>query len=171
MIISQKLTNYSAYKDGTDFLGTTDITLPSIEAMTDTISGAGIAGEIDTPTIGHFGSMTVGLNWRTVDTPTIELLKQKAHSLDFRGNMQAYDPAKGETKDVGVKITVKAIPKKADLGKFAVASTTDSSNELEVTYIKIIIDGKTVLEIDKYNFICVIDGEDQLENVRKNLSI
>lgn len=33
------------------------------------------------------------------------------------------------------------------------------------------IDGKTVIEIDKFNFICVINGKDVLEQVRKNIGL
>jgi phage tail tube protein FII len=40
-----------------------------------------------------------------------------------------------------------------------------------VVYISVSIDGKKVLEIDKFNYICIIDGEDYLKDVRKALGI
>ena len=58
-----------------------------------------------------------------------------------------------------------------ELGKLEVGTTTDTSNVIEVTYIKVDIDGETVLEVDKYNFICVINGMDYLASVRENLGL
>lgn len=169
--IPEKLTNFSAYRDGDDFLGVVDVELPSLEALTETIKGAGIAGEIDSPVIGHYGSMSVKLNWRTLSVPVIQLAKQKTHALDFRGSQQIYNAGTGEYEHQGVKISTRAIPKSTESGKFEVGATTGSANELEVVYIKIEIDGKRILEIDKLNFIAFVDGEDALEAVRKNLGL
>jgi len=169
--ISEKLINYTVYKDGSLFLGTADVELPSIEAMTETVKGAGIGGEIESSTLGHYGSMTCTLNWRTVTPEVIRLHAPISHSLDFRGSMQVYNPATGETRGQGVKVTVKAMPKSGSIGKMDPGTTMDTSNEMEVTYIKIVIDGRTLLEIDKYNFKCVIDGRDYLAEVREQLGM
>lgn len=169
--VPEKLIGYTVYKDGSIPLGTADITLPTIEALTETVRGAGIAGEIDSPTIGHYGSMTVSLNWRTITSEVIKLHAPVSHALDFRGAQQVHNPATGRYSSQGVKVTVKAVPKSGDIGKFDAGTTTDTTNELEVTYIKIVLDGKTVLEIDKYNFVCVIDGVDYLAQVRAQLGL
>lgn len=60
---------------------------------------------------------------------------------------------------------------KTELGKLDVGATTDTSNVIETTYIKITIDGETVLELDKYNYICNIGGFDFLKEVRKALGL
>lgn len=169
--IPDKLVNFTVYRDGNEFLGTADVVLPSFEAMTDTLSGAGIAGEIDSPTIGHFGSMTTTLNWRTVGKETIRLLQQTSHSLDFRGVQHEYDASTGERKSVGIRVSVKALPKTGTLGNFQVGSTTGTSNELEVIYIKIVIDGKEMLEYDKLNFIYRVDGVDAMSEIRDQLGL
>ncbi|MFH5187110.1 phage major tail tube protein [Paenibacillus sp. TAB 01] len=169
--VLEKLTSYSVYLNGSDFLGTADVQLPSLEYLTETVKGAGIAGEVDSPTIGHFGSMTATLNWRAVDPAAVKLAAPVSHALDFRGSMQVYDAGAGGYKSVGVKVSVRAIPKKYDIGKFDIGATTDSSNEFEVTYVKIVIDNKTVVEVDKFNYICIIDGTDYLAAVRENLGM
>ena len=64
--VPEKLINYKVYLDRSDMVGLADVELPNFEAMTETIKGAGIAGEIDSPTLGHYGSMTLTLNWRTI---------------------------------------------------------------------------------------------------------
>lgn len=169
--IPEKLINFSVYKDGKDWLGLASVDLPSIDAMTETVSGAGIAGEVDSPTLGHFGSMTMTLNWRTLSRPGANLFEQKAHSLTIRGAQQVYDSQNGEYRSVGVAVTVRATPKTGALGSLAPNTATNSTNEMEITYIKIDIDGKTVLEIDKFNFKCVINGVDTLAEVRQQLGM
>ncbi|MCZ8520126.1 MULTISPECIES: phage major tail tube protein [Paenibacillus] len=169
--VPEKLISYSVYHNGNDFLGTADVQLPSLEAMTDTVSGAGIAGEVDSPTIGHYSSMTLGLNWRTITKNNLSLAAPVAHALDFRGSMQVYDPASGQHKPVPVKVSVRAMPKKTDLGKGAVGATMDTANEFEVVYIKVLLDGKTMVEIDKYNYICIIDGIDYLKKIKEQLGM
>ncbi|WP_020621133.1 phage major tail tube protein [Paenibacillus daejeonensis] len=171
MQIPERLTNFTVYREGSEYLGVSDIVLPTLEAMTDTVSGAGIAGEVDSPTIGHFGSLTVTLNWRTVQQSTIRLLQQRSHALDFRGAIQVYDSANGSYRSQSVKVTVKAVPKGGTIGNMQPSSTMGSSNELEVTYLKIAIDNRELLELDKYNFIYRVDGFDALAQMRNQLGL
>ena len=56
--VPERLINFRVYNDGNDLLGVANVDLPSIEAMSDTVSGAGIAGEVESPILGHFASMT-----------------------------------------------------------------------------------------------------------------
>src|SRR5690625_1032295 len=135
--VPEKLINFSVYREGSEYLGAADIVLPNIESMTETISGAGIMGEIDSPTLGHFASMTTTINWRTVNKSSVNLLRQRGHALDLRGAQQVFDRSSGEQRSVGVRVSVKAIPKTGTLGNFEVGTSTATSNELEVIYIKI----------------------------------
>lgn len=169
--IAEKLTNFSAYLEGDEWLGLVDVELPSLESLTETMKGAGIAGEVDSPVIGHYGAMSVKLNWRTLGSQAIKLAEQKTHALDFRGSQQIYNAGSGEYEHQGVKVSVRAIPKTMESGKFEVGATTGTANEMECVYIKKEIDGKRVLEIDKFNFIAFINGNDALEKVRKNLGM
>lgn len=169
--VAERLTAFSAYLEGDEWLGLLDVELPSLESITDTVKGAGIAGEVDTPVIGHYSSMTVKLNWRTLGNQAIRLAEQKTHALDFRGTQQIYNAGTGEYEHQGVKVSIRAIPKTMESGKFEMGATTGTANEMECVYIKKEIDGKRVLEIDKFNFISFINGKDALEQVRKNLGM
>ena len=42
---------YRVYHKGSDFLGIATIELPQVQQMTETLSGSGIAGEIENPTM------------------------------------------------------------------------------------------------------------------------
>ena len=168
---SEKLINFRVYRDGTDLLGTSDAELPSLEAMTDTVSGAGIAGEVDSPVLGHYGSMTLTLNWRTTTKTQTLLARPVAHHLDLRGAMQTYNASDGKYYSVPLKVVVKAVPKNTSLGNLSVGSSQEGSTEMEVNYLKVWVDGEERIEIDKYNFICKMHGTDYLAGVRRDLGL
>jgi len=169
--IPEKLINLRVYQDGNDLLGVADADLPDLEYMSETVKGAGVAGEVESPTIGHFQKMTLKLSWRTVTKPLIFLAKPKIHALDLRGAIQVCDPANGELKVKALRVAVRTLPKKTGLGKMEMGGAGDASNEFEVIYIKIDLDGETLAEIDKYNYICIIDGTDYLAEVKKALGL
>ena len=169
--IPEKLISFRVYQSGNDLLGVADAELPSLEYMSETVKGAGVAGEVESPTIGHFGKMSLKLNWRTVTKPLIFLAKPIAHALDLRGAIQTYDASSGEYKITPLRVAVRALPKKAELGKMEMNSSGNGSNEFEVIYIKIDLDGETLAEIDKYNYICNIGGTDYLTEVRTALGL
>ena len=71
--VPENLINFRVYEDGGAFLGISDITLPKLSAMTQTIKGAGLAGELEAPTRGHYGFCEVELNWRTIEKDLLHL--------------------------------------------------------------------------------------------------
>jgi len=171
-VVPERLTAFRVYMDGSaDLHGVADIQLPSIENMSDTVKGAGIAGEYESPTIGHFGSMQLTLNWRTLSKNLLKTLRQKAMRFDCRGAFQEYDAGAGEYKIRKTRVVVQGTPKKVDPGKHETGATSDASTEVEVLYLKIEVNGETLVEIDKLNYICVIDGVDYLAEVRSALGL
>lgn len=66
---------------------------------------------------------------------------------------------------------MKGMPKGGALGNAQPSSTTGSSNEFEITYIKVLVDGREILELDKYNFIYRVDGVDALAQMRQQLGL
>lgn len=169
--VPEKLISYRVYQDAKDLLGVADVELPDLEPMTETVKGAGIAGEVESPVLGHFGKMSCKINWRTLAKGVAFLSQQKSHALEFRGANQVYDAAAGEYKVVPVRVAVRCIPKKTSLGKMEVGATSGSSNEFEVTYLKVSVEEQDVIEIDKYNYICNIQGQDTMAEVRIALGL
>lgn len=166
-----KMAAFILRKSGEIEVGVADITLPKISYMSDTISGAGIAGEIETPTMGQLSSMEFGINWRTINKSLIKLAAPNFHSLEFRGAQQILDKEHEELTIEDVRVVVRGLPKETDLGKGQTAAKTDSSTTLECTYLKVDIAGDTVVEIDKLNGICNIDGTDYWGAIRKALGL
>lgn len=167
----EKLTNYAIYKEDVGLLGSADVTLPSLELMSDTISGAGIAGEIESPVPGHYKSMELTIKWKTVTSEIVSLAAPVGHKLTLRASIQSHDPGEGKKIQSPFKVLVVATPKKLALGKFEVGKAQDAETAFEVSYIKVWLDGEEKIEIDKFNFISKIDGVDSLAEVRKNIGM
>ncbi|MEK5477580.1 phage major tail tube protein [Paenibacillus sp. FSL R5-0407] len=147
---------------------TADITLPSLTPMTDTLSGAGILGELDLPSPGHYSSLELGIAWRTINEGVFDIADAGEIPVEFRGAFQEYEVNKGLTTKA-IKIVVRGQSKGIDLGTLAQNAATDTSNTIEITYIKIFIEGDEVFELDKLNYIFRINGKDVLFDVRKAL--
>lgn len=171
MNVPEKLINYRVYQDGADLLGVADVTLPSLEAMTETIKGAGLAGEVDSPVLGHYGSMELQLNWRILYKPNALLAAPKGVMLDMRAANQVKDSESGAFVVQSTKVIARGVPKNTELGKFDVGTTSDTATTLEVDYLKVTVDGEDLIELDKYNYICKIGGVDYLSEVREALGL
>lgn len=170
-IVPEQLVNYKIYNGFSDMIGTADVTLPSIEALTNEVKGAGIAGSYNSPVTGHYGPMSMTVNWRVITGDAISLSAPKAHQLDIRGVVDQYDAGSGKKKPVAVVVTVKALPKKVDLGKMDPGQKMDTQSEFEIVYLKIKIGGVKKVEIDKLNYIAEIGGKDYLAEVRAGLGM
>lgn len=169
--VKDKVIAYEVFVDGNRKLGTASAELPKIAFKSETLKGAGIAGEIDMPTLAQAESMQLTLTWRTIDNDRTELLQQKAHNIELRAAQQHYDSGTGVFKVQAVKINVRAVPKESETGKLEGANNSDSTNVMECLYYKESIDGETRVEIDKLNYICRIHGTDFAADVRSALGI
>ena len=79
--IPEKINDFNTYLDGNKMIGVAaSVTLPEVKMKTSTVSGAGINGEIDSPTIGQFESMEQEIDFNAV---------QQRHGY-------AFSPVRGE---------------------------------------------------------------------------
>jgi len=168
--IPEKIVNYNIYSEGDRLVGISgEVTLPNLEPLMETISGAGIAGEIESPTPGHFASIEMEIPFRTVTDQSFKIADPNGHTLTLRAAQQGYDVSGGKIDYRGLKITVKGLPKGIDLGTASPGKPSETTNKIEVVYIKIEEGGKELLELDKLNFICKINGADILEPIRSKI--
>lgn len=169
MKIDNGTINFSVYEGANEFLGMAEATLPEISMIAEEIKGAGIAGSFSGPYAGHFEPMSLTLNFRSTTRAAVQLLKPEAHQIELRVAQQKWDNNSGKNIVESVKHVVVATPLKYAPGKLASASPTDGSGEYSVSYYAMFIDGQKVIEIDIINFICYINGEDYLADVRTAL--
>lgn len=164
--IPERVVNYNIYDEADKLVGVSaEVTLPNFESMTETISGAGIAGEFESSLPGHYGSQTIEIPFRTLNDSNFTLAKNSGKPLVLRAAQQSYDVASGQRSQRALKITIKYQSKGLNLGTIGVGAMTESTNVLEVLYIKIEENNREMLEYDKLNFVFIVDGVDMLKEV------
>ena len=168
MALPTKINAYNVYLDGIKLIGLSDeITLPDFEALTETLSGAGILGEIDEPLLGHFGASEIEIPFRTINNDMFKLANmQTAISLTLRMSTQTINESNMKPDFMPSRIVIKGKNKAITGGKVKQGNGTASSIKVELLYILIEVDKKAKFELDKLNFVYKVNGEDLLKKVR-----
>ena len=167
--LATKINAYNVYMDGgTRLVGVSDeVTLPDFEAMTDTLNGSGILGEIDEPIIGHFGANEIEIPFRSLNRQMFQLVAQQdAVDLTLRQSTQVIDQQTYKTTFQPSRIVIKGKNKAFSGGKVKQGEGTGSSITVEIMYILIEINKKKVFELDKLNFVYKVNDKDILKKVR-----
>ena len=163
----ESVINFAVYEDSVEYVGMAGVTLPNLAAIVQTLSGAGIAGNVEVPVLGHYDVMSLTLNFRTTTEHSVRLSEPRRHNNDLRMAQQIEDTVAGEVKVQSIKHVLVVVPKTDTGGTIAPAAPTNGSGEYSVRYWATYIDGAKVREIDPLNFICEVNGVDYLADVRK----
>jgi len=171
MLIPEKLINFRVYggAGAAELLGVANVELPKFEAITETIAGAGIAGEIDSPVLGHFKSATVKINLRTATAQALALLAGGVQLFDIRQSVQVQDTGLGAMVTDPHRLELRGLVKVLDPGKLEPGKMMDASVEVEVQQMKLTNAGAPLVELDKLNMIFRVGATDYLRQVRTDL--
>lgn len=161
--------NFEVYEDSVNFLGIASVNLPNLSWLTASINGAGIAGNVEVPIIGHTDAMTTTLNFRNMTQEAIRLWEPRRHNLDLRIAREDEDTVSGLLDVTRLKHILVCVPKTLNGGTIAPASPGDGSIELATHYFATWINGKKMTEVDPLNYIGIVNGVDYLAEVRAAL--
>ncbi len=145
-----------------------EVSLPDLDAITETIEGGGVLGEVEDPVTGHFSSIKMTIPFTNLYAPISGLMNTtKPTQLTLRGSMQCMDPTTGETGYYPIKIVVRGKASSTKLGKLENGKKMEPEIELELLYIQVMIDNVKVIELDKLNFIYILNGVDMLAEIKR----
>lgn len=162
--------SYAVYEDDTQYLGITQVTLPSLSFMTQTINGAGIAGEFETILIGQMSAMELSLQHRILTAQGIALSEPRIHNIELREVQQKIDNSAGLSV-TSVKHVMKIMPKAMPGGTLQTNNPSNPSMTYSVVYWAEYRDGELAMELDPLNNICRFGDTDYLEEVRNALGM
>lgn len=167
--VPEVINNYNVYSNGNILVGVSgEVTLPSLDPITEEVSGAGILGSYETSIVGHYGSMTQEVPFRILDNDVFSIMNPNALvDLTFRASAQSTVKSTGAVDYKGMRIVERGRFKSFTPGKYAQGKQMESVVTLELLYILIEVDGKKMLEYDKLNSVFVVNDKDLLEKVRK----
>ena len=167
--IPEVIHDFNLYTAGSRLVGITgEVVLPDFEAMTETISGAGILGEIDASVIGRFGSMEIEIPFRVTNKDYFDMIDPtQPADLTLRAAQQYQVKTTQAVDWMGMRVVVRGQIKKLSLGTVKQGGAMEASITVEITYIMIELDGKEKLLLDKINPNYRVNGKDKLQKVRQ----
>jgi P2 family phage contractile tail tube protein len=156
------------YSDGKGFAGrATQCTLPKLKIKTDDHR----AGGMDAPVKIDLGmeALEAAFQMSTMERDVLKffgLADATAFNGVFRG---AFRDIKGATKAVAA--TFRGMLSEVDGGDWKPGEKVDAKFTVSLTYYKLEIDGAVVHEIDVLGMVRIIDGVDQLAEIRKAIGM
>lgn len=161
--------DFTIYQNSRDLIGVAKAKLPDIKFLTQSLTGAGVAGNMEAVLKGMVDAMTLGLDFISATDAAVNLCAPVKHNIDLRVAEQRWDTVAARSEVAGVKYVMVVIPKSFTPGQVAPASPADASGEYAVYYYAAYKGGKQLWEIDPYNYICKINGKDYMKEIRAAL--
>jgi len=161
------------YIEGQDYLGKGEIKLPKVTHKTVEHDAMGISGAVEIPLPGITDKLEGNIKFKSYDKNALKRIynAQQAQQIEVYGSVQRYNPQNGIIEEIPVKATIKAFFKEIDTPEFKKAQNEGAECAYSAIYYKLVVDGEEVVEIDKFNYIYRVDGEDLLETTRANLGM
>lgn len=166
MAMPKILKNFNLYLDGANFIGKCDeVTLPNLQIITEDHRGGGMdaAARVDmgmeTPELGFTMAEHAVAIYRQFG-----LRNQNAVQAVFRGALI------DDTTATPYIVTARGMYTELDGGTVAVGGKNPLSGTISLRYYKLEVNGQTVIEIDVDNMKRIINGTDQLEEMRNILN-
>lgn len=164
---SEQTVAYRVYYQGKDFLGIAQLEMPQVKYMTETLAGSGIAGEIDSPTMGITEAMSCKMSFVSITPEVFSALDWTVQPLfECYSALQVADETTGVRESVPYRVNMLCRTKALPLGSLEQGKKHGNELEMEVTRLEILLDGVEKLLIDKLNFIHRVNGKDLLLQVR-----
>lgn len=163
MKIPEKQSLFNAY------LGTSDVAnklagivdevpLPTFKNKSETLSLAGMAGEIDSPSVGNFESCEIEITFANMSKESVKIVRDDSVPIILRSAQEQLDTEKLSHDYISRVITIKGMTKEFNCGKLKKGGYGEVKVKKEVIYYKDEIDGEVITEIDKFNGKFIVDG-------------
>lgn len=169
-IIPEVINDFNCYdNDGGKLIGVTGaVTLAPINMMTASISGAGIAGEYNTPIVGKTQSIQQEVPFRVLYADLAKFADSTTQTgVTIRGAIQVKDAETGLIDAVPMRYVIRGNAVTVNPGSVQVGNPMDGSVTWEVLYSLLEIGGKKVFELDKLNGVYSVNGKDVMSKIRK----
>lgn len=169
---SEQSVAYRIYHQGKDLLGVATIELPQLQYMTETLSGSGIAGEIENPTMALTQSMTCKLSFISITPEVFNSLDWTKTALyECYEALQVSDDATSVRSTIPYRINFLGRTKNFPFGSLEQGKKHGNEVEMELTRLEVLLDRQEKLLIDKLNFIHRVNGTDLLQTVRSQIGM
>ncbi|MCA8013608.1 phage major tail tube protein [Burkholderia vietnamiensis] len=164
-----RITNANVYLSNNSMLGKAEeIKLPDVQAIMAEHKALGMIGKVELP--GGLDKLEGEIKWNSLYADVAKAMANpfKAVALQCRSSIETYG-AQGRVQEVSLVTYLTVMFKKNPLGTYKQHENADFSSAFGATYIKQVIDGEEVLELDYLANIFRVGGEDMLADFRANI--
>ena len=164
-----RIVNANIYIDGTNLIGRAEeVKLPDIQAIMAEHKALGMVGKIELPS--GFDKLEGEVKWNSLYEEAAKAMANpfKAVQLQCRSSIETYG-AQGRIQEVSLVTFLTVMFKKNPLGTYKQHDNAEFSSAFGATYIKQVVDGEEVLELDYMANIFRVGGEDMLADYRSNI--
>lgn len=157
--IPNALVDAEVYINGSNNLaGIAEVECPNIEYDTITSEQMGLTAELEVPLIGHFKKLEAKIKMDCIDDTAPNINNGEPLLIECKGAAQATNKNTHGMDIYGIDATFKGFIKKMDGIKMKPSGKLETSIDLSITYYKLEINGKTLVEIDVLNNVNMIHG-------------
>lgn len=164
-----RIINANIYMDGTNLIGRAEeVKLPDVQAVMQEHKALGMIGKIELPS--GFDKLEGEIKWNSLYEEAARAMANpfKAVQLQCRSSIETYSSG-GRIEEVPLVTFLTVMFKKNPLGTFKQQENADFSSAFAATYIKQVIKGKDVLELDYMANIYKVGGQDLMATYRSNV--
>lgn len=168
-MLPAKLKKYNLFNDANSYFGQTgEVTLPKLTRKMEGWRGGGMDGEVDI----DMGQDKIELEWK-IGGMDLTVLRQYGHNsadgilLRFMGAYQRDDGGPNHA----VEIVVRGRHSEIDPGSAKDGDDTETTVKTSCTYYKLVVDGRTEIEIDLLNAVFIVNGIDLLAQRRAAIGL
>lgn len=163
------ITNANVYMNGSSLLGRAEeIKLPDIVAMMTERKALGMVGKIELPT--GFDKMEGEIKWNSYyeDAAVVTANPFASVQLQCRSSIEVFS-SQGRIDELPMVTYLTVMFKKNALGNYKQHDPAEFTSGFTSTYIKQVVSGREIIELDYMANIFRVDGQDMLANYRSNI--
>ncbi|AOE85836.1 phage major tail tube protein [Pseudomonas sp. TCU-HL1] len=171
MALPKKLKHMNLFNDGNSYMGVAKtVTLPKLARKLEAWRGAGMDG----PVKADLGMSDDGIQlewtlggWDLLPLRQFGITSASGVQLRWAGSVQRDDTAQVSA----VEIVVRGRHEEIDFGDAEPGEDTEHKITTTCSYYKLVVDGRTEIEIDLLNFTLIVDGRDLLAEHRRAIGL
>lgn len=165
-----RVTNANIYVEGNSILGQAkEIDVPEVKFMMSEHGALGLVGKMEF--FSGIDKLESKIRWNSFYYDTFLKFANpfKSLQLQVRSSLEQYSAGVGRSSEKPVVIHMTVQNKNFPGANFKQHDNVELESTLGVTYYKMVIDGKDVIEIDVTANIYKVNGEDVLAAYRSNI--
>jgi len=160
--------NFNVYGPGGVEIGVSDITLPHLQWVKDTVRGASWAGESNLGIEGNAQPLECQITFHTVQPYALQLFTGGGQSIRCLSSIYGADTSTGKLTEDPEEIIMMAWTQGFNLGKRETSAKGGVVVGFDLTYMALLWGGVKYWEVDQPGNVCIINGVDLNAKTRAN---